>query len=146
MIEGQWIIKPALFDRHGPLFKREDTNLASAMLIARNNGIQRRAKIMTSDLDKATEITAEAHKRFSKSLDALMSKEAEFVAASKRASSSVRDSANKLADGLSKLEKAANFDRLDRVVELLERAERALSSLAELNQSGKLDRISAAIK
>ena len=59
----------------------------------------------------------------------------------KKASGDVRDVANKLAEGLIKIEKVANFERLERYVELLERAAQAMSVLAELEKNGKLEKL-----
>ena len=140
------MLTPDVIDRHGPAFKREKVERAAAMLIARGDGMQRRVRKVTNDLDKASEITEEATRRFSERLDALMKKEGAFVEASKKASGSVRDATQKLADGLAKLERTANFDRLERMTELLERAEKALTSLAELDKAGKLERIAAVFK
>jgi hypothetical protein len=51
-----------------------------------------------------------------------------------------------MAAGLAKVEKAANFDRLERMVDLLERAAVAMSTLAEMEKSGQLAKLSEAIK
>ena len=51
-----------------------------------------------------------------------------------------------LKDKLKKVEKNANFDRLERYVLLLERAANAMHSLAELEASGKLEKIAASIR
>lgn len=140
------MITPDVIDRHGPAYKREKVEKAAALLIARGDGMQLRARNMTNDLDKASKITEEATRRFSERLDDLLKKEGAFVEASKRASGSVRDATQKLADGLARIEKTANFDRLERMTELLERAEKALTSLAELDKAGKLERIAAVLK
>lgn len=140
------MLTPDVIDRHGPAYRRDKVEKAVAMLIARGNGMERMARDMTDDLDKASAIAEEATRRFSDKLDALRKKETEFAEASRKASGSVRDAAQKLADGLARVEKAANFDRLERMTELLERAERALSSLAELDRAGKLERIAAVLK
>ena len=51
-----------------------------------------------------------------------------------------------MSEGLSRIEKQANFDNLERYVTLLERANVALSALAELEKNGKLNKISEALK
>ena len=51
-----------------------------------------------------------------------------------------------MSEGLSRIEKQANFDNLERYVALLERANVALSALAELEKNGKLNKISEALK
>lgn len=107
---------------------------------------QRRSKQMVSDLDNATEQLAQAEERLADRLSSFCDLEARFAEQSKKASGNIRDATQKLADGLAKLEKSANFDRLERLTVLLERAAEAMTTLAELEQSGRLGRISAAIK
>ena len=106
----------------------------------------RGAKNMTIDAEKAIELTDDVTERFSKSLDRLTATHQKFSDKSKKASGDVRDAANKLAEGLIKIEKVANFERLERYVELLERAAQAMSVLAELEKNGKLEKIANAIK
>ncbi len=100
---------------------------------------------MSEDARKAIEIANEVDVSLGVVLDRLSDKHKRFVEASKRASGDVRDAADKLASGLQRVEKAANFDRLERLVDLLERASAAMVVLAELERDGKLDRISRAL-
>ena len=72
---------------------------------------------MTIDAEKAIELTDDVTERFSKSLDRLTAT-SKFSEQIKKASGDVRDAANKLAEGLIKIEKVANFERLERYVEL----------------------------
>jgi len=64
----------------------------------------------------------------------------------KTANANIRDSAEKLSQGLSKCEKSANFNNLERYVLLLERAASAVKILGELESTGKLEKISNALK
>ena len=70
----------------------------------------------------------------------------QITEASKKASGNIRDATEKLSQGLLKIEKTANFDRLERYVVLLERASVAIESLAELEKNGRLEKIANAIK
>lgn len=139
-------VKPVFQDRYGEAYDSREVDIGYSKVITGPNEIQRRERNMTQELKKATSIAEEAVDRFSKVLTSLVEKQSNFVEASKKASGSVRDSTQKMADGLAKIEKVANFDRLERMVELLERADKALISLSELEKSGKLERILAAIK
>ncbi|MDP3875877.1 MAG: hypothetical protein Q8Q50_02740 [Methylobacter sp.] len=101
---------------------------------------------MTTDAQKAIELTDSVEKKFSESLRKLTAAEQSFALASKKASGSVRESTTKLSEGLLRIEKAANFDKLERYVELLERAAKAIDILGDLEKSGRLAKIADAIK
>lgn len=138
------VLAPAAIDKRGPLYRRSDVEKLVAKDI--NGVIERKDKTMTKKLDEATDSATEAANRFTKALALLNQKESEFAIASKKASGSVRDSAQKLAEGLTRLEKTANFDRLERLVELLERADKAMTSLASMEKTGRLKQIADALK
>lgn len=59
----------------------------------------------------------------------------------KKSSGSIRDSAEKLKNGLEKVQKAADFEKLESMADTLERISKSLSTLAELEDSGKLNKI-----
>ena len=136
------LVRPDGYDRKGAFYRRSSVNEAAVKLILYDgSNIERRAKNVTSDLDRASEVLEEANKRFSTNLDELVEREKAFSVEAKRVSGSIRDSSTKLAEGLARLEKTANFDRLERMTILLERAQVALASLAEMRRDGKLERI-----
>lgn len=64
----------------------------------------------------------------------------------KKATGKARDAAQKLNDGLLRIEKTVNIPALEKRVELLERAADAMERLNALQQTGKLDKILEAIK
>lgn len=134
------------FDKDGPLYHSGTIRKNLIKDINNGNHIKRRDKNMTNDIDSAADIVNKSYERFDFSLNKLMDKQAESAEAVKKASGKVRDSTQKLSDGLSKIEKLANFDRLEKYVLLLERAEVAISSLAELEKSGKLEKIASAVR
>jgi hypothetical protein len=101
---------------------------------------------MNADIKTAIDLTEEADKRFASALDAFTKTHIDFSNSAKKASSSVRTAADTMAAGLARVEKAANFDRLERMVDLLERAAAAMSTLAEMEKSGQLAKLSEAIK
>ena len=51
-----------------------------------------------------------------------------------------------MASGLSKIEKSADMARLQGYVELLERAATAMNALAELEKTGKLEKIANSLR
>jgi flagellar biosynthesis chaperone FliJ len=102
--------------------------------------------MISTDFEKATEITETAEKMFKRNASNLMTTTEELQANIKKVSGNVRKAADDLAAGLSKVEKTANFSNLERYVSLLERAATAMSTLAELEKEGKLGKISSALK
>lgn len=101
---------------------------------------------MSEDYEKASEIISKAQKKFDNAIENLKKTESEISESSKKVSENVRQATSKLSEGLARIEKQANFDRLEKYVELLERAEKSISSLAELERSGKLEKIASAIR
>lgn len=101
---------------------------------------------MATGIEEATEIVTETTKLFSSAVSALSAKQSHLEETAKKVSGSVREQADKLASGLSRIEKAADFDKLERYVVLLERAATAFSTLADLEKTGKLEKIAASIR
>ena len=114
--------------------------------IATDQFFTRRAKPMTTNADVAVEMVETSTKKMLTALDRLVSSEQKMAEQAKKISGSIRDSEEKMAQGLSRIEKAANFDRLERYVGLLERAATAMRLLSELEASGKLEKIAGAIR
>lgn len=134
------------YDRNGPLIRRDLTNKIVADDINLGNYLQRTVKEMTTDFEKASQTLNEATDLFNASLSNMLAKQREISEVSKRVSGDVRKAANDLAQGLAKVDKTANFDRLERNVATLERAAAALEVLATLESTGKLDKIMKAIQ
>lgn len=142
----QRIIAPVKIDKTGPLYKRSDVDKAVIGKINSESHFKGAAKIMTTDAEKAIKITENVIEQFSKTLDRFNDVEATFIAKSKKSAGEVKDASERLAQGIARVEKAANFDRLEKYVQLLERAASAMTMLAELEKSGKLDKIASAIR
>ena len=102
--------------------------------------------MISTDYEKASEITETADKMFKHKISDLMVTTEELQNNIKKVSGNVRKAADDLAAGLVKVEKTANFSNLERYVNLLERAATAMSTLAELEKEGKLNKISSALK
>ena len=139
-------IRPVRYDKDGPAYSKADVNNSCLLMIINDTFFERKAKKMATDAEEAIEVTNKVTKEFSESLDKFLAMEKQFAEQSKRSAGTVRDSAEKLAQGLSRVEKVANFDRLERYVVLLERAASAMNSLAELEANGKLEKIACAIR
>jgi len=134
------------YDKEGALYSKDAVR--ENIIIDVNSGehIKRRVNNMTNDIDNASSIVDKSYDKFDRSLNRLMSKQSETSESVKKISGKVRDSTQKLSDGLAKIEKLANFERLEKYVLLLERAEKAISSLAELEKTGTLEKIASAIR
>jgi hypothetical protein len=139
-------LRPHSVDKLGPKYLKSDVEQWTMKMICSQYFFNRVAKEMTTDAQLAIETTNEVTAELSKSLYRFQEVRADFVSKSKKASGDIRDATNKLAEGLTRIEKTANFDRLERYVLLLERAAAAMNSLAELEQSGKLEKIAGALK
>ena len=136
---------PDVKDNVGPGWKRRTIQDFIKNLINTNEYFYKKAKQMSDDYDKATALIEKSQSNFDHALDKLTEKHNELSVSTKNVSENVRKSTQKLNEGLARIEKQANFDRLARYVELLERADKAMSSLAELEQSGRLEKIAKAI-
>jgi len=140
--------KPDIVDKDGPGWSVKRVTEAIAVELTNESGtyLTRKAKMISTDFEKATEITETAEKMFKRNASNLMTTTEELQANIKKVSGNVRKAADDLAAGLSKVEKTANFSNLERYVSLLERAATAMSTLAELEKEGKLGKISSALK
>ena len=139
-------IRPAKYDKDGPLYSEEDVDSLTSKSINSGFFLKKKAKNMTDGFDQAAETLDKSYKTFKEKAEQFRALEEDFAAKSKKASGSVRDATQKLADGLARIEKTANFEKLERITALLERAEKALSALAELEKAGKLEKISSLLK
>lgn len=101
---------------------------------------------MAQQFEAATSVLAETHDRFNHMLEQLMATERNMSDQTKKVSGNVRKAANELGEGLMRINKTADFDKLERYVQLLERAAAAMTDLAELENTGKLNKIMSALK
>lgn len=138
----------AKIDKYGPAYtlKSVINTIAGEVTTPGGSYINRGAKTVTIDMQKATETLTDAERLFSKAADKYQAQAAALSAAAKKCSGDVRKAADDLSSGLAKVEKTANFANLERYVGLLERAATAMQTLAELEKSGKLDKIAGALK
>jgi uncharacterized Ntn-hydrolase superfamily protein len=141
-------LKLAKVDRYGPAYTLKSViNTVADELNQPSGGyITRGTKTVTIDMQKATDALTEAERMFSAAIDKYQAQTTALSAASKKCSGDVRKAADDLSSGLAKVEKTANFANLERYVGLLERAATAMQTLAELEKSGRLDKIAGALK
>ena len=139
-------LKVYKYDRDGPSYRASDVNDVAIGFILAENYFLRRLHSMATDLEKAEEKIDQMTKVYSSKIDEFLEMEKNLVEHTRRTSGTVRDSTEKLAQSLARVEKAANFDRLEKYVELLERTAVAMKALADLEEDGKLSKISNALK
>lgn len=140
-------LRPSFQDSKGFAWNVGDVRRHVAADINIGTYFQNRVKDnMTPDFKAAAEMCDEASTVFNKAFSQMLNAEQNISAAAKKTSGNVRKAADDLAQGLAKVEKTANFERLDKYVALLERAATAMTVLAELEKSGKLDKIASALK
>lgn len=139
-------LRPVKIDKFGPLYSMGDVRRHVLRDIGIDDYFTRRNSKMTSDVQIAIAKTEKVTEEFSKALDKFFAVEASFVERSKKASGSVRDAADKMASGLYKIEKSADMARLQGYVELLERAATAMNALADLEKTGKLEKIANSLR
>ena len=140
-------LKVAGYQHGEPMF--DVKNIRAVVVQSINNGqyfYTERTKKMNDDFKKASDMLDEADKLLNDRLNKYRATQEKIVDQTKQISSALRDSTQKMSEGLSRIEKQANFDNLERYVTLLERANVALSALAELEKNGKLNKISEALK
>ena len=138
--------RPIGSDKLGPKYSEREVNKLVAGLISAETYFYRRAGKVSDDLMKAVDLCDKWADSLNAAIRRVTDTEAAVSQNAKKAAGRIRDSAQRLGDGLAKLEKTANFERLERLVVLLERAESAISALAEMESSGELKRIASALR
>jgi hypothetical protein len=112
------------------------------------NGFIEKAKI--GGFTPRIEIASNSVKSFTgllvNAMDEFNVAELKLTESIKKSSGTIKDSAHRLKDGLEKVEKIADFEKLEKMACTLERISNSLSILAELAEAGKLSRIIDSIK
>jgi ribosomal protein L24 len=140
-------VKPDKYDKTGPLYEYDNVtrHIIKDIQVSKTYFKKRGAK-MTIELQAVENQVNEYTKIIGKAVDRMVSQEKVFVDSVKVTSGKLRDSTQKLADGLTRIEKTADFDKLQKYADLLERVERSISALAELESSGKLGKVAEALR
>tara|TARA_R110000868_G_scaffold215445_2_gene465612 strand:- start:527 stop:985 length:459 start_codon:yes stop_codon:yes gene_type:complete len=139
-------IFPVRQDKKGLMWLQSDVFKSVVTHIQTHHYFKRRAKIMTKDLEEATNLINESTSFLEVSIEKLLKTENDLMDKSKKVSGSVRKSAHDLMTGMAAIEKMANFDKLERYVMLLERTASAMTILSELDKNGKLEKLMTVIK
>lgn len=134
------------YDKEGPLFEQNNIRSVAVASIGANTFFKHRVIRMSKDLDKATSLVEAATQNFDIALKHMQEAEQRVTIETKKAAGRLKDSAQKIGEGIARIEKQADFNRLERYVDLLERADAAFTSLAELHTTGKLEKIASAIR
>ena len=145
VLELSSVITPDGKDKSGDYFTQRNVNDAVAKMINTNCYFKNKGKTMSIDYDNAREIIEKAQSQYDDAISRLHTSEKQIADRAKIVSANIRKTTTTLSQGLAKIEKQANFDRLEVYVALLERAESAMTSLAELEKSGKLEKIADAL-
>lgn len=140
------LISPIGRDKHGGIYSADAVAVACMKLINVEDYFYGRAKNVSKDAERAIELTSEVTERLSTAINSLVATEQKYSESAKQASSRVKDASERICQGIARVEKAANFDRLERYVELLERAASAIDQLAKLDDSGRLEKIANALR
>lgn len=141
------LLEPARYSKDGPLFDAEKVRRYALNDI--NNGInyfKRRSKKMTTEVDEANTKINSSVDNLSKNIDKLNTKEQEFISNAKRISTGIRKNSESLATGIARIKNAASLEELERYTTILERFTEALERLELLQQGGKLNKITQALK
>ena len=138
-------LKP-IFVRGEPRLSIEKSRRNLIVEIHKTNHLEKRERRMEKQINDVTDSVQATINSFGAALEKLVTTEAKISETTKKVTGQVRDNAQKLSDGLQKIEKLANFDRLERYVELLERAATAMETLAKLQETGRLEKIAGAIR
>ena len=141
------ILRPALVQKSGTVATNEVAKAAA-------NKINTGARFAgSSSITAAERDVAAASAQLDNMLVALYTNMTSLVEYEKRlaanvkaTSSQLKQAAESMGQGVMRIEKAANFDKLEKYVTLLERAANAMAVLGELEKSGKLEKIAAAIR
>ena len=134
--------------KNDPLWTGESVTKALAK-IANNNPelyFNQKERNIMKEITNATDIMDKAIEHFDKSYKRFELIETAMQKNIKTKAGDIKAAEEKLMQGLARIERAANFDRLQQYVTLIERASSAMKILADLETEGRLDKIATAIR
>ena len=141
------VLKPVAYEHGEAMYDNADVNMVIMQSINNQTYFYNiRVKKMNDDIKKASESLDSAMEIFNSKLNKFVATQENITQQTDKISRALRESTQKMAEGLTRIEKQANFNNLERYITLLERANVALLSLAELEKNGKLNKISEALK
>jgi len=139
---------PDVIVRNDPLWTRKSVAKALTTIVNNNPELffQQEARNIMKEIKNATDIMDKAIEHFDKSYQRFRLLETAIQKDIKTKAGDIKAAEEKLMQGLARIEKAANFDRLQQYVSLIERASSAMTLLADLQKDGRLDKIATAIR
>ena len=139
---------PDVIVRNDPLWTRKSVAKALTTIVINNPELffQQEARNIMKEIKNATDIMDKAIEHFDKSYQRFQLLETAIQKDIKTKAGDIKAAEEKLMQGLARIEKAANFDRLQQYVSLTERASSAMTLLADLQKDGRLDKIATAIR
>jgi hypothetical protein len=139
---------PEVIVRNDPFWTGKAVAKALTKIVNNNPELffQQKARNIMKEIKNATDIMDKAIEHFDKSYQRFQLLETAIQKDIRTKASDIKAAEEKLMQGLARIEKAANFDRLQQYVSLIERASSAMTLLADLQKDGRLDKIATAIR
>lgn len=137
-------LDPVGYDKDGPYFDSRKVSMFAANDIVRR--VARGDRKMAASIEEAKNMTDDAIAHFEKSLDKMIQVEKRLVDSVKKSGGNIRQSMNELGGTVTRLLRDADLDKLEKYTSLLERTATAMTTLANMQDSGKLEKIMQAIK
>ena len=141
-------LAPVVMDKHGPGFSGGAVN---ALLISElasdseSNVIIRKVKDMTPKITEALDVMEGSIDKVEELNKRLLNSEKSVAESSKKAVSKVKSSVNEISDSVAKIEKIANFDKLERYSKTLMEIADSLERISLLQNDGRLDGVIKAL-
>ena len=140
--------EPAEIDKNGPNYSRsaiEAYILNEITINSESNLITRKVKSMSSKIKEALDVMECSIVKVSELNDRLLNSEKSVAESSKKAVSKVKSSVNEITDSVAKIEKIANFDKLERYSKTLLDIAGSLERISLLQNDGRLDSVIKAL-
>lgn len=147
-LEQMGLQHPDKIIRSDPLWSTKSVAKALAKIVNNNPELffQQKERNIMKEITSATNIMDKAIEHFDTTYKRFESIETAIQKNIKTKAGDIKSAEEKLMQGLARIEKAANFDRLQQYVSLIERASTAMKILADLEKDGRLDKIASAIR
>jgi hypothetical protein len=147
-LEDVGLQHPDKIIKSDPLWSTKSVAKALAKIVDNNPELffQQKARNIMKEITNATDIMDKAIEHFDKSYKRFELIETSMQKNIRTKAGDIKAAEEKLMQGLARIEKAANFDRLQQYVSLIERASSAMKILADLETEGRLDKIATAIR
>ena len=147
-LEAMGLQHPDKVIKSDPLWSTKSVAKALAKIVNTNPELyfQQKERDIMKEINNATDIMDKAIEHFDTTYKRFESIETAMQKNIKTKAGDIKSAEEKLMQGLARIEKAANFDRLQQYVSLIERASTAMKILADLEKDGRLDKIASAIR